>query len=340
MKKLLHTLYIHEPDIVLKKKGRAIHAIYSDGQCDHIPLGMIENIIVFSKIKVEDEVFQLCADNDIDVWFLNGRAGLRYKVSGRIHGNVCVRKAQYLLSESSEKIAVSKNMINAKIRNSRFVLEKFKRNHPEIVSGEFCKAIQNLKECEEKIQFARNDCEIRNIEGYASRMYFQAFPDMILQKDEVFQFVNRNRRPPKDCTNALLSMVYTLLMIECASALECAGVDPYVGFLHTDRSGRASMALDIMEEFRPLIADRFVMRLINLRLVDKYMFEKKDDGIYLTSDGRSTVFREWNHMKQEKVKVENLDETIFKGLFPHIQAQRLVRFLKGETKEYEPMIGR
>lgn len=340
MRKLLHTLYIHEPDIILKKKGKAIQVVHPDGHCDHIPLEMIENIIVFSKIKAEDEVFQLCAGKNIDIWFLNNRAGLRYKVSGRIHGNVSVRKAQYLLSESPERIAVTRNMINAKIKNSRFVLEKFKRNHPDRISGDFEEVIQRLKESEKRIQSAGDDCEIRNIEGYASRMYFQVFPDMILQKDDEFQFKTRNRRPPKDCVNALLSMSYTLLMIECASALECAGIDPYVGFLHTDRSGRASMALDIMEEFRPLLADRFTVRLINLRLIDKSMFVKEDDGIYLISEGRSTVFREWNHMKQEKVSVDNLDETIPKGLFPHVQAQRLVRFLKGEAEEYQPMTGR
>lgn len=340
MQKLYHTLYVQEPDIVIKKKGKALQIQRPDMTKDHIPLEMIETIIIFSNAVVEPEVCQLCAENNISIWFLNRNANVRYRIAGRINGNVIVRKNQCLMSESAECIPVAKEMIGAKIYNSKIVLDKFTRNHPEKEPEVFTKTIEILKECEKKVALANEETEIRSIEARASKCYFQAFSHMILRNEETFHFETRNRRPPKDCMNALLSFAYTLLMVECMGALESAGLDPYVGFLHADRSGRASMALDIMEEFRPLIADRFVLRLINLGLVNGEMFEESKGGVYLNGSGRTVVIKEWNSMKKESVYVSELDENVPKGLFPHVQAQKLVRFVKRETEEYLAMRGK
>ena len=340
MQKLYHTLYILEPKITIKKKGNALLALHEDDKTDHIPLEMIESIVIFSNATVEPEAYQLCAMNGIIVWFLTHSANVRYRVSGRINGNVIVRKKQYLLSESMDRIPAVKAMISAKISNSRFVLERFRRNHPEAQGDELKRISGILRDCEKRIDLLESAEEIRGVEAYAFKMYFEAFPYMILNSEPEFQFDNRNRRPPKDCMNALLSFVYTLLTVECVGALESAGVDPYVGFLHTDRPGKPSMALDLMEEFRPLTADRFVLRLVNLKLIDKTMFEKNKDGIYLDKKGKAVVLKEWSQMKQEKVSVAELNKMAPKGLFPHLQAQRLVRFIKGEVKEYQPMLGR
>lgn len=340
MQKLNYVLYVQESDIVIKKKGNALKIQYPDMSLDHIPLDMIEAIVIFSNAMVESDVCQLCAERGISIWFLNRSANVRYRVSGRINGNVIVRKNQCLLSESEERMPVVKAMIAGKVYNSRAVVDKFRRNHPEKGEAELKKIIAILKDSEEKIRLADSESEIRSIEAYASKCYFKAIGHMVLKNTDDFHFETRNRRPPRDNMNALLSFTYTLLMVECMGALESAGLDPYVGFLHTDRSGRASMALDVMEEFRPLIADRFVLRLINLGLVNGEMFEESNGGTYLDGKGKAVVLKEWTHMKQEKVYIPELEENVAKGLFPHLQAQKLVRFVKGEMKEYTALQGR
>lgn len=337
MQKLYHTIYVQEADIVIKKKGKALQVVYPDMSQAHVPLEMTEAIVIFSNAVVEPDACQLCAENRINIWFLNRNANVRYRISGRINGNVIVRKNQSILSESNERMPVVKAMIQAKISNSRSVIDKFSRNHPERAKKELKEIRDTLKKCELKIQNADSESEIRSIEAYASKCYFQGFSHMILRNEGTFQFTNRNRRPPKDCINALFSFTYTLLMIECIGALESAGIDPYIGFLHADRSGRASMALDVMEEFRPLLADRFVLRLVNLAMVNAEMFDHNKGGVYLNGKGKTVVLKEWWHMKQEKVYLSELNENVEKGLFPHVQAQKLVRFIKGETKEYLPI---
>lgn len=340
MQKLYHTLYVQESDIVIKKKGKALVIQHPDMTKDHVPLEMIETILIFSNAVVEQDVCQLCAESKINVWFLKRNAAIRYRIAGKISGNVLVRKKQCLLSESAECIPAAKEMIGAKIYNSRMVLDKFTRNHPEKEQETFAETIGILKDCEKKILDANEEKEIRSIEAYAAKCYFHAFSCMILKNEETFHFETRNRRPPKDCMNALLSFVYTLLMVECTGALESAGIDPYVGFLHTDRSGRASMALDIMEEFRPLLADRFALRLVNLGLLNGEMFERNEEGVYLNGKGKTVTIKEWNSMKKEEVYIPELEEYVPKGLFPHVQAQRLVRFVKGEAEEYLAMRGK
>lgn len=340
MKKILHTLYILDSDLVVEKKNQALRILHKDGRNDHFPLEMIENIVVFSKIQIKEEVFQMCAEKGIDIWVLDGNARVRYRITGKFHGNVTVRKEQCLLSESREKIPVIKAMITGKIKNLQFVLAKFKRSHSDCERESMDLAIRKLKECEQKLQFAETEESIRAVESQAARIYFQVFPYMILRKEPEFQFTSRNRRPPKDPVNALLSYTYTLLMMECVTALESAGVDPYVGLLHTDRSGKASMALDMMEEFRPLLADRLVLRLLNLKMIKKDMFEQNKEGIYLNNIGKRLVIQEWRQMKEEKIFVEEIEEMVPKGLFPSIQAQKLVRFLKGELSEYTALTRR
>lgn len=338
MQKLYHTLYVQESDIIIKKKGKALQIQYPDMSKAHIPLEMLESIVIFSNAVVEPDVCQLCAENRIGIWFLNRHANVRYRISGRINGNVMVRKNQCLLSESKASLPVAKAMIQAKISNSRAVIDKFSRNHPEKAKEELRKAMESLKRCEQRVLAAEDETEIRSTEAYASKCYFQAFSHMILRNEETFRFETRNRRPPKDCINALLSFTYMLLMIECMGALESAGLDPYVGFMHADRSGRASMALDLMEEFRPLIADRFVLRLVNLGMVNGEMFDHNNGGVYLNKIGKPVVLKEWWRMKQEKVYIPEIDENVEKGLFPHVQAQRLVRFVKGEVGEYRAIL--
>ncbi len=342
MMHLLHTLYITELGAALHLSGQALCVTHGDGHTDRIPLHLLENIVCFSRGEATPQLLSACAQRGIGVCFLAPSGYLRYRVLGPIAGNVLLRKRQYLLSEAEdERLSLATEMVRGKIENEAWLLARFRRNHPEAASIEREQAEQALLSAAGSLSDRRTDDQLRGIEGNAAKAYFCVFDTLLLTGDDSLRFHGRSRRPPKDPCNALLSFAYAVLTTDCIQALTCAGLDPYVGFLHGDRPGKPSLALDLMEELRPLLADRLVLRLINLHMVSAAMFEpSENDGIYLNKEGRSIFLREWNRMKQKEVWLPPVSQKGPQGLLPHLQAQQLARCLRGEAVSYRPVQGR
>ncbi len=252
-----------------------------------------------------------------------------------------LRKQQYRISDDKEQgVQYAKNMMIGKVYNSRWTLERTARDHKERVDYESIRKISaELQEGLLKIRTVDNIDQLRGIEGELASRYFSVFDELILNQKDDFIFQTRNRRPPMDRVNALLSFAYAVVERECANALRSVGLDPFVGFMHTDRPGRESMALDIMEEFRSILCDRFVLTLINTKTVRKDSFMKGDDGAVLLNDkGRKIFFNNWQNRKRELITHPFLKEKMEWGLVPYIQALLLARTIRGDIEEYPPFL--
>lgn len=258
-----------------------------------------------------------------------------------MRGNVTLRKQQYRISENKEKsISIARNFIFGKVYNARWILERAARDYPMRLDAEKLKeksvflnhSLQEIRVCED-------DSKLLGLEGEAASVYFSVFDQLILQQKENFFFRGRSRRPPLDNVNAMLSFAYSLLAGMCGSALEAVGLDPYVGFYHTDRPGRISLALDVMEELRGVMADRFVLTMINKRIVKKEHFIQKENGAVMLNDsGRKLFLNAWQERKQDVIKHPFLNEKIEWGMVPHAQAMLLARYLRGDLDEYPPFL--
>lgn len=283
MRKLLNTLYVTNPDVFLSKDGDNVVAKIENREVMRLPIINLEGIVCFNNLGASKYLMAMCAERNIGLCFVNSCGRFLARVTGGTNGNVLLRRKQYRVADDQEEaLRISKIMIRGKIYNSRKVVERFKRDHASSVE-EFSRveAVSNaLKINMRQVLKTESANELRGVEGDAAGNYFSLFDDMIVAQKPAFIFVGRNRRPPKDRTNCLLSFVYTLLCHEVQSALETVGLDPYVGFLHTDRPGRAGLALDMMEELRAYLADRFVLSLINRKQVSAEDFiEKKEQTI-------------------------------------------------------------
>ena len=248
-----------------------------------------------------------------------------------------MRKQQYGSSRDAKiSLGIAKNCILGKVYNARWVLERTVRDHSlQVETDRMKKASEFLKNSLEQIQNCSSKEQLRGYEGEAASVYFSMFDQMILQQKKEFFFQGRNKRPPMDNVNALLSFIYTLLTNNIVSALECVGLDPYVGYLHTDRPGRASLALDLIEEFRAVLADRFVLSLINKKIVSGKGFAKKENGAVLMNEElRKKVLTEWQNKKKEIITHPFLKEKIEWGMVPFVQATLLARYLRGDLDGY------
>lgn len=341
MRKLLNTLFITTPNVYLTLKGETVVVSQEEQVLGRIPLHNLEAICTFGYAGASPKLMHACAENHISLTFLNANGKFLARVIGESKGNVVLRKTQYRISDSEgESAKIARNFIFAKIANQKWLLERATRDNPmRIDVPEFKRISQRLTNDLEKI-LACEDLEIlRGLEGQAANAYFSLFDQLILQQKEAFYFKTRNRRPPTDNVNALLSFSYTLLAKDVAAALETVGLDAYVGFLHRDRPGRASLALDVMEELRGVVADRFVLKLINKKMLSEKDFVKKEDGaVLLTEDGRKKYLKAWQERKQEALTHPFLKEKINWGLVPHAQAILLARFLRGDLEQYPPFI--
>lgn len=280
-----------------------------------------------------------CAKRGIRLSFFTQGNRFLAAVCGNENGNVLLRRTQYRVADDPEQsAAIARTFVLAKIHNSRWALERATRDHPmrlDVASvkescGELAKKLRDVAAC-------TNKETLRGLEGSAAETYFAQFNELILADDARFCFDGRNRRPPTDRINALLSFAYALLAGLCASALSEAGLDPYVGFLHCDRPGRMSLALDLMEEFRSILADRLVLTLINTRAIQANDFDCKENGAVLLKDAaRKLVLNEWQSKKKEMMTHPYLKEKVPWGLAPFAQAQLLARFLRGDLDAYPP----
>ena len=260
---------------------------------------------------------------------------------GEPTGNVYLRKTQFFNSENdAASLLIAKNMIIGKVYNHRWIIERFIRDHGMQIDRDKFKSIsENLKNGLKDLQQVDTIDSLRGLEGSLANSYFSVFDDMIINQKDDFFYHGRSRRPPLDRLNALLSFSYSLLANECADALTTNGLDPYEGFMHVDRPGRKSLALDLMEELRGVIADRFVLRLVNKKEIHASDFVCKADGAYLlTDDARKSFLAKWQDNKISELEHPFLKEKIEWGLVPFAQAQLLARYLRGDLDEYPPFM--
>lgn len=339
MIKLLNTLYVMTEDCYLTLDGENI--VIQDGEktLGRFPLHTLENIICFTYKGASPALMGACAERNIGMSFFSPRGRFLARVVGKEYGNVLLRKEQYRISDDeSRSIAYARNMIVGKVFNCRWSIERTLRDHAHRVDAKKLKNVSNaLYDTLPKIDGTPTLNELRGIEGKAAEQYFSVFNDMILNQKDDFEFTKRNRRPPLDNINAILSFAYTVLAGDCANALSSVGLDSYVGFMHGDRPGRMSLALDLMEELRPVLADRFILTLINTKAIQAVHFERqKDQAVLLNDDGRKIFFNAWQKRKRETIKHPYLKEKIEWGLVPYAQALLLARTIRGDLDEYPP----
>jgi len=343
MRKLLNTLYITNPDAYISREGEQI-AIRLDGsKIFQIPIHNVEGIVSFGYCGASPALLGLCAERGVTVTFLTEHGKYLASLSGPISGNILLRKEQYRIADDSKRrIVICNNFITAKILNSRAVLMRAVRDNENLRNKtNFRIVIDKLARQAGKAQNACNEDELRGIEGDAAKLYFGNFNSLILSQKDGFYFNGRSRRPPLDNLNALLSFTYVLLMHEVKSAIETVGLDPAAGFLHKDRPGRHSLALDMMEELRPYMADRFVLSLVNRKQISSADFIKKENGAILMGDEtRKKLLTEWQKRKKNDIKHPYTKEKISLGLLPYLQAQLMARFIRGDIDGYPPFIWR
>lgn len=341
MKKLLNTLYITSPDRYLSLDGENVVVLEKDTVLARFPLHNFEAIVTMGYTGASPALMGKCAEEGIDLCFLSRNGRFKARVSGENRGNVLLRKTQYRMSDDAiASMNVAKSFLIGKIYNARYVLLRTARDYPLRVDAEKFKNVSDkLKMSLIRLDDCMTTAEMRGVEGEAAKWYFSVFDDMILQQKEDFYFHERNRRPPLDNMNAMMSFIYTLLAGNCASALEAVGLDPYVGFLHTDRPGRASLALDLMEELRPVLADRFVISLVNKRIVSNDSFIKRENGaVMMTDEAKKIILNSWQSKKAEELKHPFLDDKIEWETVPYVQSLLLARFIRGDIDAYPPFL--
>lgn len=341
MRKLLNTLYVMTESCYLTLEGENIVILNGGNTLGRFPLHTLENIVSFTYKGASPALMGACAERNIGISFFSPRGAFLARAVGKEYGNVLLRKEQYRISDQKDRsIVYAKNMIVGKIFNCRWSIERTLRDHAYRVDAEKLRGISHvLYETMPKIDTVTGLDELRGMEGKAAEQYFSVLNDMILNQKEDFAFITRNRRPPLDNINAILSFAYTVLAGECANALSSVGLDPYVGFMHGDRPGRTSLTLDMMEELRPVLADRFILTLINTKAIQATHFQKqKDHAVLLTDDGRKVFFNAWQNHKKEMITHPYLKEKMEWGLVPYVQALLLARTIRGDIEEYPPFL--
>lgn len=341
MRHLLNTLFVTTEDAYLAIDGENVVVRRGEDEIARFPLHTLEGIVSFSYAGASPALMGGCAKRGVSLSFCTPNGRFLARSCGKSNGNVLLRRAQYRAAdEPAASCRIAGNMIFGKIYNARWSVERTRRDHAMRVDGNFLERIS--AQLQEALGATRNCAtleELRGIEGAAASAYFSAFDEMILHNKEAFSFTVRSRRPPLDRVNAMLSFLYALLANDCASALEAVGLDAYVGFLHRDRPGRSSLALDLMEELRPCFADRFALTQINTRAVSPEDFLMREDGaVLLTEPGRKKLIRCWQERKRETITHPYLKEKMPWGLVPYLQAMLLARNLRGDLDGYPPFL--
>lgn len=343
MKQLLNTLYITTPESYLSLDGENVVINKADEVVARVPLHNLNSIVCFCYSGATPALMGACAERGIGLCFLTPHGKFLARIEGKVQGNVLLRTTQYAWAlNTNNYLAISKMFLTGKIYNAMKSLERTKRDHPMRVDIDLLDAsVKQMKDSIVLISKAESRDQLMGLEGEAAQAYFRAFPQLILKNEEYFIFKGRNRRPPLDPVNAMLSFAYTLLGNEIAGALETVGLDPSVGFLHTLRPGRYSLALDILEELRAPFADRFVLNMINLGQVTYRDFERKENGaFYLNDNARKNFLAAWQKKKQEIITHPYLKEKIAWGIVPYAQAMLLARYVRGDLDAYPPFLWR
>lgn len=337
MRHLLNTLFVTSEDLYLSLDGENVIASRKQETVARYPLHTLSGILSFSYAGASPALMGACTRRGISLSFCTPRGRFLARTCGETNGNVLLRRTQYRIADDPlHSCQIARSMVFGKVYNSRWSIERTCRDHSLRVNQEALRdASSRLKELLPQIRQQTDPDALRGLEGLAAGIYFRVFHQLILGDQSVFAFYGRNRRPPLDPVNALLSFAYSLLALDCASALESVGLDSYVGFLRTDRPGRRSLALDLMEELRPCLADRFVLTMINNRVFKGSDFSKLQGGaVLLKDDARRTFLRRWQERKKETITHPFLGEKIPWGLVPYLQALLLARYLREDLDEY------
>ena len=334
MKKLLNVLYVTTPESYLSKDGQNVVVSVEKQERFRIPVINIEGIVTFGYLGASPGLMKLCADNGVSLTFLSPNGRFIGRMQGPTRGNVLLRKEQYRIADDEGRsLRFARLFIAGKIQNYRTTLQRFIRDNGENDGVEA--AVNSMEHSKKWALKATSASQLIGIEGDAANAYFGVFPELILHQKEDFAFHGRNRHPPKDKVNAMLSFVYTLLANETAAALATVGFDPYVGFLHTLRPGRTSLALDLMEEMRAYLGDRLVLSLINRKqMTAKDFVVQGAEGIVMSDEGRKTLLSAWQKRKKETIVHPYLEEKMELGLLPYAQAMLLAKAIRNDIDDY------
>lgn len=339
MRQLLNMLFVTKPDVYMGLDGENIVIREESNVIARYPLHNLEGVVSFSNLGISPALMGKCVDMNVSICFLTLTGRFRARVIGQTKGNVLLRKRQFRVADNEENcLEISRNFILGKVYNEKWQLERYIRQYPMRLNIEEMKnSSSSLSGFMIEIDNSNSLEQLRGFEGSAQVAYFKAFDNMILNQKEDFFFHGRSKRPPEDRVNSLLSFAYTLLSNDIAAALETVGLDPYVGFMHQDRPGRASLANDLIEELRAPIADRFVLSLINRKQLQADDFEiNENNSVYIKDTARRTFISEWQKKKQETLTHPFLDEKISWGLVSYAQALLLARYLRGDLDQYPP----
>ena len=338
MKKLLNILYVQTQGMYLRREGETVVAEREHTVVARIPIHTLSGIVCFGNVLCSPFVLELCGEHGVHVTFLSEYGRFIARVDGPVSGNVLLRVAQMKVAGEAERTRqIAFAFVAGKILNARAILQRRLRDHGTDMACEH--AVRRMQNLVEDLRKADDMEVMRGIEGEAASCYFDAFNALLVAQKDGFSINGRNRRPPLDPMNALLSFLYTLLAHDCAGALEGVGLDPQIGFLHALRPGRASLALDLMEEFRAPLADRVALSLVNLKQLSPRQFRKAESGaVEMNDEARKTVLLAWQQKKKEVILHPFIDEKVEIGLLPHVQALLLARHLRGDLDAYPPFL--
>ena len=334
-----NTLYVTTQGAYLAREGTNVLVRVEKQTRLRIPIHNLGGIVCFGNVSCSPFVMGLCGQSGVAISFLTEHGRFLARVLGPQTGNVLLRRAQHrMTSDPAQAAELARMVITAKIANARTVLQRARRDHPDRVFPELIETVVDRTACLlRELQRPMPLEQIRGTEGEAAKSYFVAFDELILQQKEAFFLHQRTRRPPRDNMNALLSFLYTLLTHDFVAACESVGLDPQMGFLHADRSGRPSLALDLVEELRPMLADRLALSLVNRQQIDPKGFSLRESGgVEMDAATRKTVLVAYQKRKAEELVHPFLQEKMTVGLLPHVQARLLARWLRGELDAYPP----
>jgi CRISPR-associated protein Cas1 len=344
MRRQLNTLYVTTEGAWLRKDGANVVMEVEGEIRGRLPAHMLESLVCIGRVLVSPPLLGYCAEQGISVCYLTPNGKFLARVEGPVSGNVLLRREQYRRTDDAQGCAaIVRNLLLGKVHNQRVVLGRALRDHgdglTDAAQAALAQAHKRLGRIADKLLLEPQLDVLRGLEGEAAQAYFGVFDHLLRVSSPALRFTGRSRRPPRDAVNALLSFLYTLLTHDCRSALETVGLDPAVGFLHRDRPGRPSLALDLVEEFRPLLADRLALSLINRKQLSERDFRSLDNGAVLLKDeARKVVLTAYQERKREELRHVFLEEKAPIGLFPCIQAQLLARHLRGDLDAYPPFL--
>ena len=341
MKQLLNTLFVTSEDVYLSLEGENVLANRDKTVIARYPLHTLQSIVSFSYSGASPALMGACAKRNIGLAFCTPKGRFLARSGGESNGNVLLRREQYRIADDPQRSCrIARTMIFGKLSNSASSIQRTLRDHaPRVVNLGLEDAAQKIREQLPQVLDSSDMNVLRGLEGVAAAAYFGVFDHLLLNRKEDFFFRGRNRRPPLDRVNAMLSFAYSLLSHDCASALESVGLDSYVGFFHRDRPGKMSLALDIMEELRPCMADRFVLTLVNNRMMNPNDFLTQESGaVLLTDDGRKKFLKAWQERKRDTLTHPYLNEKMSWGMVPYVQALLLARYIRGDLDAYPPFL--